>query len=86
MDLDGDGELSSEELKEAMVTRLKRTTTDKEAEELIRLIDRDGDGRVSLVELLQYLQTKRDGQEVEVLEKQMQSSGQLLQKDKSTPS
>ena len=67
MDLDGDGELSSEELKEAMVTRLKRTTTDKEAEELIRLIDRDGDGRVSLVELLQYLQTKRDGQEVEVL-------------------
>eukprot|EP01038_Epipyxis_sp_PR26KG_P006148 gene6148-8475_t len=45
LDLDGDGELSSDELKEAIVKTLKRTSSVQEAEELFAILDKDKDGK-----------------------------------------
>ena len=45
LDQDGDGELSSEELRAAIVSTLKRTTSPQDAEELIRMLDSDHDGK-----------------------------------------
>mmetsp|Transcript_28808 Transcript_28808/g.39604 ORF Transcript_28808/g.39604 Transcript_28808/m.39604 type:complete len:335 (-) Transcript_28808:45-1049(-) len=67
LDKDGDGELSSEELRAAIVSTLKRTTSPQDAEELIQMLDSDHDGKVSLVELLQYIESRRDSHEVEKL-------------------
>lgn len=45
LDKDGDGEISSEELKEAIVKIIKRASSLKEAEELILTLDSNNDGR-----------------------------------------
>ena len=67
LDADGDGELSSDELK-AAIKILRRVHTEAEAEEIIKVLDPDRDGRVSVVELLQYVESRKKKLEVEVLE------------------
>ena len=43
--MDGDGELSSDELRAAIVSTLKRTTSTQDAEDLIQILDSDKDGK-----------------------------------------
>ena len=45
LDRDNDGELSAEELKQAVVRTLKRETSVQDAEELIKILDRNKDGK-----------------------------------------
>ena len=73
LDIDNDGELSSEELKAAILKSLKRTPTEKEVEEILKLLDSDQDGKVKVLELMQYVESRRDKKEVEVLEAQLKS-------------
>lgn len=62
------GELTADELKKAIVKILKRTPTDEEAEEIVNILDKDRDGRVSVIELLQFVEEKRQQSEVAALE------------------
>lgn len=70
LDADGDGELSNEELKGAIKTLLKRSPSEKEAEEIVKVLDKDADGKVSVAELVRYAEEKRAKFEVEDLEAQ----------------
>ena len=45
LDLDEDGELSAEELKEAIVKILKRSCSQEEIDEFIQILDKDRDGK-----------------------------------------
>lgn len=56
LDKDGDGELSSEELKDAIVKILKRTSSLQEANDLIAVLDSDKDGKggLGLVSVLYF--------------------------------
>jgi Ca2+-binding EF-hand superfamily protein len=56
------------ELKSAIKKILKRTISEDEAQEIVQLIDRDNDGKVSVRELFQYVETKKEKEEVEALE------------------
>ena len=62
------GELSSDELKGAIVKILKRSSTDAEAQEIVNMLDHDHDGKVSVVDLLKYIEDRTDRIEVEALE------------------
>lgn len=73
LDLDGDGELSKEELKEAMHNLFKRTPTDAETEMMLNFLDKNKDGKVSISELLEYIDERRRKHEVEVLEADVKS-------------
>jgi LETM1 and EF-hand domain-containing protein 1 len=86
LDIDNDGELSSEELKVAILKSLKRTPTEKEVEEIVKLLDSDQDGKVKVLELMQYVESRRDKKEVEVLEAQLKSQIEDKKKDDSTKS
>ena len=74
LDTDGDGELTSDELKGAMQSILKRAPTEKEAEHIVAILDKDGDGKVSVAELVQYAEEKVRKSEVEELEAQMRGA------------
>lgn len=73
LDLDGDGELSKEEMKEAMHNLFKRIPTDAETEMLLNFLDKNKDGKVSIPELLEYINERRRKYEVEVLEADVKS-------------
>lgn len=73
LDLDGDGELSKEEMKEAMHNLFKRIPTDAETEMLLNFLDKNKDGKVSIPELLEYINERRRKHEVEVLEADVKS-------------
>ena len=59
LDLDGDGELSAEEIKAAMGRILKRSCSQEEVEEFIRILDEDKDGKVSVTELIRFAEQLR---------------------------
>ena len=60
LDLDRDGSISVQELKDTMYDVLKRHLDDTEAETIVAAIDKDGDGKISVDELLQWIEeTKR---------------------------
>lgn len=65
LDKDDDGELSTEELKEAMSKLLKRAGTEVSPEEIVKMIDQDQDGKISVAELLKFVESKKENQEVE---------------------
>jgi LETM1 and EF-hand domain-containing protein 1 len=71
LDKDNDGEVSAQELKEAMSKLFKRAPTEKEAEDIVQLLDKDKDGKFSVLELLQYIEARRSKKEVEDLEEVM---------------
>lgn len=71
LDQDGDGQMSSEELKDAITKILKRVSTEQEAEEIVQFLDKDKDGKVSVIELLQYAESRKHKSEVENLEQQL---------------
>lgn len=73
LDKDNDGEVSVEELKEAMSKLFKRAPTEKEAEDIVQLLDKDKDGKFSVLELLQYIEARRSKKEVEDLEEALKS-------------
>jgi hypothetical protein len=60
LDSDGDGKISAGEIREAVVRIVNRPSSVSEAEKLISLLDRNKDGTVSLVDLLQYIKKKRE--------------------------
>ena len=68
LDKDNDGELSTEELKEAIIKILKKDFADKDVDEMVQKLDRDKDGRISVQELLAFVEEKRAKREVEALE------------------
>jgi LETM1 and EF-hand domain-containing protein 1 len=84
LDLDGDGELSAEEIKEAMRTLFKRTPTDEEVELLLGFLDKNQDGKVSVAELNEYVDERRRKFEVEVLEADISSSSNNSSSSSST--
>ena len=51
-----------------MVKILKRASTDREAQEIVDFLDRDKDGKVSVIELLKYIEDRKNKVEVEDLE------------------
>lgn len=63
LDSDGDGKISAEEIREAVVRIVNRPSSVGEAEKLIELLDTNKDGTVSLVDLLQYIKKKREKME-----------------------
>ena len=71
LDLDRDGELTVSELKGAIKKILKRTISEEQAQDIVMLIDKDNDGKVSVRELLQYVESKKEKEEVEALEAQI---------------
>ena len=77
LDLDGDGKLSREELKEAVQHILKRQPTDEEADRLIDLLDTDNDGSVSVMELMELIKEKKAKIEVEALESKVKEAHNL---------
>jgi len=68
LDTDGDGELSSDELKGAIQSILKRAPTDQEAERIVKILDADNDGKVSVAELVKYAEDKVRNAEVSDLQ------------------
>ena len=73
LDLDGDGELSKEEIKDAIHNLFKRTPTDVEAEMMLNFLDKNKDGKVSISELNEYISERKRKYEVEVLEADVKS-------------
>ncbi len=73
LDLDGDGELSKEEIKDAIHNLFKRTPTDTEAEMMLNFLDKNKDGKVSISELNEYISERKRKYEVEVLEADVKS-------------
>jgi len=71
LDQDRDGELSSAELKNAIVKILKRVSSDSEADEIVKYLDSDKDGKVSVIELLQYVESRKQKLEVENFEERL---------------
>ena len=59
------------QLREAIKKILKRSPTDAEAEEIIRLLDTDGDGTISKEELFAFVENKRMMQETAILGKSL---------------
>jgi hypothetical protein len=65
LDLDRDGSLTVEELQETMISTLKRELQDKEAAAIVKEIDTDGDGRISVDELLAWIEKTKVSTEKE---------------------
>eukprot|EP00607_Mallomonas_marina_P005402 CAMPEP_0182439876 /NCGR_PEP_ID=MMETSP1167-20130531/86692_1 /TAXON_ID=2988 /ORGANISM="Mallomonas Sp, Strain CCMP3275" /LENGTH=100 /DNA_ID=CAMNT_0024633677 /DNA_START=625 /DNA_END=927 /DNA_ORIENTATION=+ len=59
LDMDGDGVVDAEELRQAVLGVLKRHSV-KETEDLIELLDKDRDGQVSVAEILQMVKEHTD--------------------------
>ena len=74
LDLDGDGEISKEELKAAISDVFKKVPTDEEAEMMLQILDKDQDGKVSVSELMEYVADRKRKKDVEVLEADLKSS------------
>jgi hypothetical protein len=54
--LDGDGELTSDELRAAIVSTLKRTSSTQDAEDLIQILDSDKDGKGDiLIQIVEHI-------------------------------
>lgn len=68
LDLDNDGELSADELKEAFTKILKRLPNEDEIKDMIDSIDLDKDGKVTVLELLQYVESRKKIDEFQKLE------------------
>ncbi|KAJ1433178.1 LETM1-like protein-domain-containing protein [Ochromonadaceae sp. CCMP2298] len=69
LDKDGDGEITAEEIKEVVIKVMKNgANTQDNAEKIFNLLDSNKDGKVSVVELLNYIQKKRERMEIEALE------------------
>ena len=76
LDLDGDGEISKEELKAAILDIFKKAPTDKEAEMMLEILDTDHDGKVSVAELLNYVADRKRKQDIEILEADVKSASE----------
>jgi len=76
LDKDGDGNITQDEIKDVIANVMKKgdPTTQQNVIELFNLMDSNKDGKVSVVELLAYIQTKREKMEVAAIEKQMRKS------------
>lgn len=64
LDRDGDGRLTAEELRDAIVLLLRRNFSLQEAEGLVSLLDSDQDGKISLPELLAYIEKQKEALEL----------------------
>lgn len=60
--------MSAEELQQAIVKILNKKITAEEAKEIVELLDKDHDGKVSVMELMDYAKERKKKQEVEALE------------------
>ncbi|RYH02083.1 EF-hand domain-containing protein [archaeon] len=67
LDKDGDGHLTAHELREAIVQLLRREFSLQEADQLVDMLDDDKDGKVSLSELLHYIEKRKESLELEAL-------------------
>jgi len=74
LDKDNDGELSIDEIKSVISKHLKRSLTDTETTDIVKILDTDMDGKITVLELLQYIESRRVKIEVEVLEERLTSS------------
>lgn len=75
LDKDGDGEITSDEIKDVIEKVMKRgSSTEDNVEQLFHLLDSNKDGKVSVVELLQYIQKKRESMEIEDLQAQVSAT------------
>jgi Ca2+-binding EF-hand superfamily protein len=52
--------MTADELRDAVQNVLKTRNTDEEADAVVKLLDRDGDGQITKHELLYYTQKTRD--------------------------
>ena len=68
LDLDEDGQLTTEELRTGIAKTLKSDISDEDILELVKVLDQDKDGKVSVVELLKYVETMKEKKELEFLE------------------
>ncbi|XP_015259274.1 PREDICTED: calcium-binding protein 5-like [Cyprinodon variegatus] len=57
-DIDGDGSISSEELRLAMIKLLGEQTSKKEIEEVVKEVDNNGDGKVDFEEFVIMMSKK----------------------------
>ena len=68
------GELSIDEIKSVISKHLKRNLTDAETDDIVKILDTDMDGKITVLELLQYIESRRVKIEVEVLEERLSIS------------
>jgi Ca2+-binding EF-hand superfamily protein len=61
-------QVSAEELQQAITKILNKKISAEEAAEIVDLLDRDHDGKVSVLELVDYAKERKKKQEVEALE------------------
>lgn len=54
-DMDGDGAITSEELRFAMIKLLGEQTSKKEIEEVVKEVDKNGDGKVDFEEFVKMM-------------------------------
>ena len=62
------GELSIFEIKSAINKILKSELSEAEAEEIVNMLDTDSDGKISVIEFLQFVEARKKKVEVEHLE------------------
>ena len=62
------GELSIDEIKSAINKILKSELSEAEAEEIVNMLDTDSDGKISVIEFLQFVEARKKKVEVEHLE------------------
>ncbi|KAE8992418.1 hypothetical protein PF011_g17557 [Phytophthora fragariae] len=63
LDRDSDGVLSAEELRDAVMTILRKANTQEDVEWVISLIDEDNDGKIALEELVAWIAKCRESLE-----------------------
>ena len=55
----GDGEIDATELKEAIKKHLKKSYSEKEIEDIFKILDTNSDGKISISELRKFAENKR---------------------------
>ena len=76
LDLDGDGEITNEEIKMAMMMLFKKDESNMDFETFISELDSNKDGKISIAELLQFIESKKAEQEIGIFKERVTKTSQ----------
>lgn len=81
LDLDGDGEITNEEIKMAMMTLFKKNESNMDFETFISELDTNKDGKISIAELLKFIESKKAEQEIGIFKERVTKSSASSQEE-----